>query len=106
MKAVMPVVHPEILESRKRTGADRWDEVWEGVLHMPPMPNYAHQNLEAALQNYLWLHWARPSRAKVLHQINLAAAGAWPNNYRIPDLVLLSPARSHINKGQYFEGPP
>ena len=46
MKAVMPSVPPEILEWRKRTGADRWDEMWEGVLHMGPTPNYDHQDLE------------------------------------------------------------
>ena len=39
MKAVMSSLLPDIQAMRKRTGADRWDEMWEGVLHMPPMPN-------------------------------------------------------------------
>ncbi len=32
MKAVIPTALPDILSFRKRTGADRWDEMWEGVL--------------------------------------------------------------------------
>jgi hypothetical protein len=46
MKAVMSEVPADLLAWRKRTGADRWDEMWEGVLHMPPMPNLEHQELE------------------------------------------------------------
>ncbi len=34
MKAVMASVPEHILEWRRRTGADQWDEMWEGVLHM------------------------------------------------------------------------
>jgi hypothetical protein len=53
MKAVMSEVPADILAWRKRTGADRWDEMWEGVLHMPPMPNREHQELEWAMETYL-----------------------------------------------------
>lgn len=106
MKAVMPEVPPDILAWRKRTGADRWDEMWEGVLHMPPMPNREHQDLEWAMETYLRLHWARPRRCRVYHNINLASPGGWPNNYRIPDLVLLSPERFGIDHNEYFEGAP
>jgi Uma2 family endonuclease len=101
MKAVMSEVPPDILAWRKRTGADRWDEMWEGVLHMPPMPNREHQDLEGAMETYLRVHWAR-----VYHQINLASPGGWPNNYRIPDLLLLSPERFGIDHNEYFEGAP
>jgi Uma2 family endonuclease len=107
MKAVLPVIPPDVQDWRKRTGADKWDEVWDGVLHMPPMPNRTHQHLEGSLQLYLTIHWARPRKARVYHQINLAAPGGWPNkNYRIPDLLLLTPERFHIDHDEYFEGAP
>jgi len=32
--------------------------------------------------------------------------GGWPNDFRIPDLVLLTPARAHIDRNEYFEGGP
>jgi Uma2 family endonuclease len=102
----MPEVSPAILAWRKRTGADRWDEMWEGVLHMAPSPNREHQDLEGAMETYLRLRWARPHRARVYHQINLTPPGGWPDNYRIPDLVLLSPARFDIDRNEYFEGAP
>lgn len=107
MKAVMPVALPDVLAWRKRRGLDLWDEVWDGVLHMPPMPNRAHQDLAGVLYNYLSVHWARPRRAKIFPPINLAAPGGWPDkNYRIPDLVLLTPERFDIDHNEYFEGAP
>jgi Uma2 family endonuclease len=106
MKAVIPSILPDVLAMRKSRGLDRWDEMWEGVLHMPPMPNRDHQDLEGSLETYLRLHWAPARDAKVYHQINLASIGGWPNNYRIPDLVLLLPQRFAIDRNEYFEGAP
>jgi len=102
----MPEIPPQILKWRTRTGVDRWDEMWEGVLHMPPMPNRTHQEFEWALETWLRAHWARPRGNKVYHQINLASVDGWPNDYRIPDLLLLTPDRFDIDHNEYFEGPP
>ena len=49
MRAVMSEVPPGLLAWRCRTGADRWDEVWEGVLHMAPSPSDDHQELVVEL---------------------------------------------------------
>ncbi len=106
MRAVMHEVPPDILAWRKCTGADRWDEMWEGVLHMAPSSNREHQDLEGAMETYLRLRWARPRGARVYHQINVCPPGGWPNNYRIPDLVLLTPERFAIDRNEYFEGAP
>jgi Uma2 family endonuclease len=102
----MPEVPSHILEWRRRTGADQWDEMWDGVLHMPAMPINDHQDLAGDLLTYIKLHWARPRRAKVFHEVNLASIGGWPNNYRVPDLLLLSRENFSINRGKYFEGAP
>jgi Uma2 family endonuclease len=106
MKALMLDVPSNIVQWRRRTGADRWDETWEGVLHMPPMPNRDHQAIEGALERWLWQNWAQPGGNRVYHQINVAAVGGWDDDYRIPDLVLLTPDRFHIDHNEYFEGPP
>src|ERR1700722_6476805 len=50
MKAVMPNVSLDILETRKRNGAAQYDEMWEGVLHMAPVPTRNHQDLEGSLE--------------------------------------------------------
>lgn len=107
MRAVMPEVPEHLLRWRKKTGADRWDEIWEGVLHMAPAPNREHQDLEASLEMWLRLHWSQPRQYRVYHQINVAAPGGWPNqDYRIPDLVLLTPDRFSIDRNEYFDGAP
>lgn len=106
MKGVMPEVPQFILEWRRRTGATRWDEMWEGVLHMPLGPTVAHQDLVAALTIWLRLHWSKSKGNRAYHQVNLASVGGWPNNYRIPDLVLLTPDRFSIDHDDYFEGAP
>ena len=104
MKAVMSSIPPEILEWRKRTGAYRWDEMWNGVLHIIPAPSNEHQDLEGSLEAYLRLHWARRQRSKVYHNANLAPPGGWPDDYRIPDLLLVTSEKFHRNRKEYFEG--
>ena len=62
MKAVIPDVPEYVLEDRKRTGADRWDEMWEGVLHMAATPNKRHNRLQFQLCDWLDKHWAATLR--------------------------------------------
>lgn len=102
----MPSVPPGLLAWRKKTGADRWDEMWEGVLHMAPSPNREQQDLEGTIETYLRTHWAPAHGARVHHQINVAAVGGWPRDYRIPDIVLVTPSRFGIDHNEYFEGGP
>jgi Uma2 family endonuclease len=106
MKAVMANVPEHILEWRRRTGADQWDEMWEGVLHMAPSPNRDHQNFELALAMWLRQKWGEPNGCRVYTRINVAEPGSWPDNYRIPDIVLLTPARFRIDCNEYFDGGP
>src|SRR5687768_205083 len=101
MRAVMASGPPEILEWRKRTGAHRWDEMCNGVLHFMPAPSNEHQDLEGALEVYLRLHWARQRRAKVYHNANLAPVGGWPDDFRIPDLLLVTAEKFHLNRKDY-----
>jgi hypothetical protein len=109
MRAVIPVVDPDFLKQRQRFGADQWDEMWEGVLHMAPSPDFVHQDFEGELAFYLKAHWAVPIKGKVVQQMNLAREGAgadWLKDYRIPDILLVTPDRMVINQGSHFEGAP
>ncbi len=73
---------------------------------MPPMPNRTHQDFQWALETWLRNHWAEPRGNRVYHEVNVASVGGWPNDYRIPDLVLLTPDRFGIDHDEYFEGAP
>jgi len=73
---------------------------------MPPAPNRDHQGFQFELEAWLRTHWARPQGNEVYHEINVTPPGGWPNDYRIPDLVLLRPDRFEIDRNEYFEGAP
>ena len=53
MKLVASMVPPGLLEWRHRIGADGHDEMWEGVLHMNPVPSGKHQDLVIELVTWL-----------------------------------------------------
>jgi hypothetical protein len=44
--------------------------------------------------------------AKATTQQNRPIPGAWPDDYRIPDLVLVTPSRYHINCNEFIGGGP
>ena len=108
MKAVINVMPQHWLSERQNTDAAQWDELWEGVLHTPPMPNTMHQDFEGSLAGYLRYNWARPNRNRVFQQINLALPNQadWTKNYRVPDILLLTPVMMAINRGSHFAGAP
>ena len=100
---------PQWLEERKASEAAQWDEMWNGVLHMPPMPNRMHQRFGRNLLIHLQTHWAEPRGCQVDQEVNLTTPEdewQWTKNYRIPDLVLTTPDRFHLDKGEYMVGAP
>ena len=81
MRAVMINVPDSFLAERRRTGADLFDEMWEGVLHMVPAPSAAHQRLNAKLM--MTLGPLAEARGLVpLVEANLYHAD---DDYRVPD---------------------
>ena len=38
--------------------------------------------------------------------VNVASVGGWPHDYRIPDIVLLTPERFAIDRDEYYDGAP
>lgn len=109
MRAVIAEMPKRWLAEHKASEAAQWDEVWNGVLHMPPMPNRLHQRFNRDLVNYLQARWAKPRGGQVDQEVNLTTPEDerdWINNYRIPDAVLLPPDRFHIDRGPYMAGAP
>src|SRR4029078_2171262 len=101
MRAVMGELPKHWLAERKNSAAAQWDEMWNGVLHMPPMPNGMHQDFSGDLRDYLKLKWAKPCGGRVRLEGKPTTPEDephWTLNYRIPDLVLLDNARLGIDK--------
>lgn len=71
----------ELLERRRRSGLDRKDEVWEGVLHMTPAPSGPHSSIEWQLARVLGPLADRTG----LHAGGEFNLGEEDYDYRIPD---------------------
>lgn len=106
MRVVFSDAPPDLEILRRKLGLDTWDEMWEGVMHVPPAPTAGHQDFSWHLETWLRTRWKVQTQGKVFHEVNLAMPGQWPGNYRIPDILLLLPDCFHINKGKFFEGVP
>ena len=109
MRAVILDMPQHWLDERRRSGAERFDEMWEGVLHVSPSPNFYHQSFVLDLAAFLKRHWAKPGGGQAIHEINVVHPddeADWINNYRIPDIVLLSPDRLAFNRNTYILGAP
>jgi Uma2 family endonuclease len=90
LKAVILDVSPELLAHRKLTGIDRWDEMWEGVLHMAPAPNREHQRILDELIAFLLPLLKRRRRGLLQSGINVFDEACPKENYRIPDLSFVA----------------
>jgi Uma2 family endonuclease len=71
----------ELLERRRRVGADRRDEVWAGVYHMVPSPDTAHSLIGSRLVVLL----DAPARAAGL-RVSLEFNMGVKDDFRVPDL--------------------
>jgi hypothetical protein len=93
MKVIMPVAIPHVLRFRERTGAHRFDEMWEGVLHMPPAPSFHHQTLSSRILNFFVEVWGPRAGGASVMQANVSTAERWDQDYRIPDVCVMLPDR-------------
>jgi Uma2 family endonuclease len=89
-------VDPAILEQRRRTGLDRWDEMWEGVLHMTPAPSNEHQRILDELLMFLGPLLRRAGRGTLRSGINVFDESSTAEDYRIPDLTFVAAGRETL----------
>ena len=89
----LPVEVEALIERRHERGADRHDEVWEGVLHMSPPPSPRHELVIDELREVL-----RPlAKARGMAAIGAAGIGV-KDDHRVPDLTLLRPPAAQWNQ--------
>ena len=82
----------ELLDRRRRFGADRHDEVWAGVYHMVPGPSYTHSSFLIQLAEIL-APIGRAAGLKMTAEFNL---GESKQDFRIPDAGLHRPGAGGI----------
>jgi Uma2 family endonuclease len=96
----------ELLAERQKTGAARWDEVWDGVVHMSPMPSIEHQREEKRLLLALCELVERQGLGEVFHQVNVADPVKGMDDYRVPDICVLLPSSQAKVESTYIAGGP
>lgn len=80
----------DLLEKRRESGADRFDEVWDGVYVMHATPNDDHQDIVTRFSHALvdLLSYGLDI-GEVRAGINIARNRKnWDKDYRIPDVVV------------------
>lgn len=98
----------EVLEHRRRTGLDRYDEVWNGEWVLAPLPAPEHGRVVAGLMGWLLTRWLPRPGCEVLPGTNITPPGTedWTQNYRGPDVMLMTPKSSSIEHEAHLEGSP
>ena len=101
-----PQVEKRLIARRKKLGLDRYDEVWDGVYVMSPLPNPEHQELigdfVAALKAFI-----PRAEGRVYPGLNVSDRGkGWRKNYRCPDVAIYlkdNPVKEY--KAHFCGGP-
>lgn len=74
----------ELMERRRRSGLDRFDEIWEGVYHMVPAPSHAHASIDVQLIRIIGPA-ADAAGLELTSQCNI---GEGEHDFRVPDGAL------------------
>ncbi|MCC6125056.1 MAG: Uma2 family endonuclease [Pirellulales bacterium] len=101
-----PRLEESLIESRRRTDADRWDEVWEGVYIVSPQPNNEHQKIVIRLGSILEEVVDQAGLGDVFPGVNLSDQEEdWEFNYRAPDVAVFLKSGKAVDCGTYWRGP-
>lgn len=102
-----PELEEQLRADRQAKGLDRWDEVWEGVYVMPPMPNDEHQEIQAALVAIcqMTVKWA--GLGEVRGGVNVSdRVDDWRDNFRCPDVAVFLDGTAAQNHQTFWLGGP
>lgn len=89
MRALLLEPDAKWLEERRRLGHDRFDEVWDGVLHVVPSPTTTHQRFEGALERVLF-PIVTGHGLEIFHNLDVLDRDKGDEDYRQPDLAVVS----------------
>ncbi|QDT17523.1 Uma2 family endonuclease [Alienimonas californiensis] len=103
-----PRVSVPLLEDRKKSGLDRWDEVWDGKYVFMPLPGNQHQHLVNRIAFQLTRHLDEEGASEAVQPgANVSdRADDWTQNYRCPDVVVYLPENSAEDRGSHWHGGP
>ena len=102
-----PKIEEELLENRRAWGGDKFDEVWDGVYVMSPLPNNEHQQLMSCLTAAFFNALASQPEVRVFVGINVSDTKRnWKQNYRCPDVAVVLPGSRAVDCDAFYYGGP
>jgi len=105
--SVEPGELKRLIRQRRVTGADRFDEVWEGVYVMAPLADNEHQRLGLDLAIAIKEALGLVDQVQIFAGCNVSdQAKRWRRNYRCPDVAVFLPGNpAEDRKTHWFGGP-
>ena len=107
-RVILPRDHLDrIIRRRRTTGAARWDEVWDGVYFVAPLPNIEHQGLSGDLYYTLRNALSGWDGVSVFPSLNVSDREEnWQKNYRCPDASIFLPGNPAQDRDTHWLGGP
>ncbi len=100
-----PRLEERLKAEREASGADRYDEVWEGITMMTPLPNNEHQKIATRLACVLQEIVGWPGLGDICAGANLSdRVEGWEHNYRVPDVAVFLYEGRAQNMGTHWRG--
>ncbi|MFO0891218.1 MAG: Uma2 family endonuclease [Isosphaeraceae bacterium] len=105
--SVDPVELSRLIRERRRTGGDRYDEVWDGVYVMSPIADNEHQHVAGMLAMAFTLGLDNRPDVRVFPGCNVSdRQKRWEKNYRCPDVAVFLPGNPAVDRETHWYGGP
>ena len=102
-----PYLQRQLMRRRRAWGADRYDEVWDGVYIMNAMPNNQHQDFVMRLASICQYLIFDAGLGRVHPGCNVTdRLTKWRQNYRCPDVAVFLNETTALDKGSHWLGGP
>jgi Uma2 family endonuclease len=102
-----PEVEKRIRAERHAAGADKYDEVWDGVYVIMPLPDIEHQRLAVLLASCFVSTVDAAGLGQSFAGVNVSDRRRnWRQNYREPDVAVYLSGSSAENCGTHWLGGP
>jgi len=96
-----------IIRRRQITGADRFDEVWDGVYVMSPIADNVHQELATRLASTFLYALDKFADTTVQAGANVSDQDEdWTKNYRCPDVLVFLAGNPAQDRDTHWLGGP
>ena len=100
-----PYVEEQVLAKRVGSDGDQYDEVWEGVYVVTPLPSNQHQQLVHKLSMILSQVLEPNGLGFVFPGINLSDRDkGWEQNFREPDVAVFLHDGKAVDCGTHWQG--